>query len=661
MSLPEIAWRSRQELRRLSERVLRAVGRHELSVTNVIIEDKDASAVSSHALGAHMGLGKDELAGHYSPCWRQAILTRVEKILSHRITLFDLADCDLGKEINWNYEYKAGVQTPLEASDAVDYRSYSVTGDCKFVWELNRHHHLVVLGRAYRVTGDLRFAVEIVKQIESWMRQSPFGHGMNWRSPLELGIRLINWVWALELIQPSGALSTAFLERLLRIVHLHMWEISRKYSHYSSANNHVIGEAAGVFIASSYFGNLRGSEKWRGLSQEILAREIEAQTYPDGGHREQAMGYQLFVMEFFLLAGLVARNTGNDFQESYWERLRMMFRFVSAHCEAGGSPTYFGDCDDGYVLELGGRGDAVKSLLDAGGRVLGDTGIAIEDSISERAFWLLGPDIEASEEGNGTYRDEVLRCHAFPDSGRYLIQCGRRGNADSISVEFDCGELGFGPLAAHGHADALSITLRVGGIDVLVDPGTYDYFSYPDWRDYFRSTEAHNTVVVDGANQSEILGPFLWGRRARSTCMDWSPEANGGKVIGRHDGYQKGRVPVIHEREVRVLGQVRRIHCLDRLRGQGMHRTAVMYHFSEDCDIVACSKTSYRVLVASLPVEIGLEFSEPAVLVSAEEGPGPGWLSRSYHRRTSVPCLRVFAEWINSIDVSTFISVGKQR
>src|SRR5690606_18145054 len=104
----------------------------------------------------------------------------------------------------WNYEYKAQRPTPLIRSPRIDYRDYAETGDCKFVWEPSRHQHWVVLGRAYRLTGDAHYAQEVIDQLESWSQACPFGYGMQWRSPLELAIRLIQWVWALELIRPSG-------------------------------------------------------------------------------------------------------------------------------------------------------------------------------------------------------------------------------------------------------------------------------------------------------------------------------------------------------------------------------------------------------------------------------------------------------------------------
>jgi uncharacterized heparinase superfamily protein len=82
-------------------------------------------------------------------------------------------------------------------------------------------------------------------------------------------------------------------------------------------------------------------------------------------------------------------------------------------------------------------------------------------------------------------------------------------------VLLDAGPLGLGSLAAHGHADALSLWASLDGKPLLIDAGTYAYHEDPAWRDHFRSTPAHNTLTLDGKNQSEIHGPFLWGRKAQ--------------------------------------------------------------------------------------------------------------------------------------------------
>jgi len=165
---------------------------------------------------------------------------------------------------------------------------------------------------------------------------------MNWRSPLELGIRLINWVWAIDLIRDSGLFSGPFRDRVLRAVYLHCWENARKFSRGSSANNHLVGEAAGVFIACTYFRELTGTDTWINESRSIMLKEIHAQTYDDGCTREQALGYEFFVLQFYLLCGLVGTKTGNEFPRTYWSRFESMVEFLGGLAEGGDRLPLFG-------------------------------------------------------------------------------------------------------------------------------------------------------------------------------------------------------------------------------------------------------------------------------------------------------------------------------
>jgi hypothetical protein len=566
--------------------------------------------------------------------WRDRLIAHADQVARHRLSFFDLIDRHLGDPIDWNRDHASGRKAPLRFAPLVDYRDYRITGDAKVLWEPNRHHHLVVLGRAYRATGDVRYASEVVEQLESWLEQCPFGRGMNWRSPLELAVRLINWVWAIDLIRESGLMTGGFRSRLQRVTYLHLWQIARSYSCGSSANNHRIGEAAGVFVATSYFPELDDAGRWRRESRLILGEEIIAQTYPDGGSCEQAVGYHVFVLQFFLFAGIVARKTGEDFPAAYWSRLERMLEFLGALSEGGVAPPMIGDSDDGYVLDLGGP-HGLRALFCIGAVLFARPAFkAWARAYAEPARWLLGRSSRAEfETVASTPPAELLVSRALPESGYYLLQCGHKGRGDRISVVFDCGELGFKSIAAHGHADALSFTLRAFGSDVFVDPGTYDYFSYPAWRAYFRRTRAHNTLVVDGLDQSVMLGPFLWGPRAHARCIAWEPRTEGGKVIGEHDGYTRLADPVLHRRTVELDERSRILTIEDEIVASGSHEIAAYFHLAEDACLSVERPNRYRIAGVGGTVTLEVDARLAVELLTGSDEPIGGWVSRGYHRR----------------------------
>ncbi len=635
MSAGEVAWRMRSAVRDATDRCRIAMGRHQERVVQEISDrelvDIPGFRVSEIGVGQWTCLETDDPRRQ----WYQRLTENAERIMAHRLNFFDRKDCNLGDPIDWNRDHKSGKRAPMRFGPSIDYRDFKVTGDAKFVWEPNRHHQLVVSARAYRASGNVDYARAVIEQLESWMDACPFGIGMNWRSPLELAIWLINWVWAIDLIRESQQIDKRFRRRLLENVYLHLWEITRKYSRGSSTNNHLIGEAAGVFIASSYFCRLNHVAVWQRESLNILCQEIIRQSRPDGGSCEQALGYQLFVMQFFILAGWVARRIGVDMPKDFWDRLEKMFEFIGAMVEGCETPDFFGDCDDGYVLDLGTRHGDIRAMMGIGAVWFDRSDFKSQArTFSEPAMWLLGePGGERFNAIRETGRKYRLKSRAFADSGLYLLQYGRSDSPDRICVTFDCGSQGLLPLAGHGHADALSFTLSVFGKKVLVDPGTYDYFSYPKWRNYFRSTAAHNTLCVDGKDQAVIRGPFMWSNCPNVECLAWEPDAHGGRVVASHDGYQFLEDPVIHRRGIQLDGTVGEVLICDEVLCQKSHTFAFYFHLAPNCRIVHSLQNCFTIDTGAGLVEMSLDSRLAIELLFGRECPIGGWFSSGYHQK----------------------------
>jgi hypothetical protein len=661
MSLPEVLWRARSALRDQVDRPRFALGLY----PSLPVESRPSElATGGPAFRIHNWPAAQYRNGPLRPDereWQRRLLERADKLLRHQIGFFSLTDCDLGEVIDWNRDYESDKAAPQTFAGSIDYRDYRVTGDAKIVWELNRHHHLVVLARAYCVTGERRYAEEVVAQLRSWCQACPFAVGMNWRSPLELAIRLINWVWALDLIRDSGLLTPALQTEILPIMYLHVWEITRKYSTGSSANNHRIGEAAGVLVATQYFPALDPQRAWHEESRAILCEEVKRQTAADGGNREQAFGYHLFVLQFALAAGLVARQAKADLPADYWLQVNKMLEFAGRLTEGGDQVPMYGDCDDGYVLDLGSGPEAPRGLLAIGAILSGRSDFkAWAQRFQQAPYWLLGPDARTQFETlHADAVDSVGSSHAFADSGLYLLQCRGRDAVDRISVLFDCGELGFQSIAAHGHADALSFTLRAFGQEIFVDPGTYDYFRYPQWRTYFRSTRAHNTIVVDECDQSEMLGPFLWGARAQARCLAWEPGSAGARVVGEHNGYARLSDPVVHRRMLTLDGEVRTLTIGDDLMAQEDHHIEMFFHVAADCDVAQVDANRLVIGAQGGTVILVIDARLTVELLTASEAPIAGWVSTSYHQKRPTTTVRASAHAHGPAQFSCSIIIGE--
>ena len=192
-----------------------------------------------------------------------------------------------------------------------------------------------------------------------------------------------------------------------------------------------------------------------------------------------------------------------------------------------------------------------------------------------------------------------------------------------------------------------------------MDPGTYDYFTYPEWRQYFRSTRAHNTVEIDGADQSVMLGSFLWNRHARAKSLQWRPNQNGGVVTGEHDGYKRLPDPVIHRRGIALDGVQRKLTVSDEIRAADKHQVVIYFHVAPECTVAQLDEN--RIVISAAHGQVTMEF-DPALkleTVFGSDSPKAGWVSRGYHQKQATTTIVARAETFGSAVFNTRIAVGR--
>ena len=616
MSGAEVAYRFARTMRTVS----RPFKQHTLP-------ERDAFATDLRFLPPFVSLSPDGL------------VAAADRLVAGRYTLFDLADCDLGDPPQWNRDPLTHRVAGMRRAESIDYRDERVVGNIKYLWEANRHLHLATLAQASALTGDPSYALAIRTQVDSWIEQCPEGRGPNWVSPLELGIRLINWSIAWQLIGGSRARlfadeeGVAFRDRWLKSIYEQARMIVDNLSRFSSANNHLIGEAAGVYVAASTWPMWPQMRAWGERCREILEEECHRQNAPDGGNREQAFGYQTFVLDFLLLAGLAARARGEDFSPVYWRRLEVMIDFLASMTSFSGQLPMIGDADDGYVVRLAPEpGFSPHGSLIATGAVLFDRpDLAVKAGTADsKTVTLLGVGAvrtlaKLKQRGRAGFRPRLQ----FTESGYYLMGSGFE-TPDEVRLLVDAGPLGYLSLAAHGHADALSLVLSIGDREILVDPGTYAYHTDPAWRRYFRSTRAHNTVGIDGEDQSQQAGNFMWTDHARARCIEFEAGASRQRFVGEHHGYERLEDPVVHRREIVYEADRHAIEVSDLLRCAGEHRAVRAWHFSEQCQV---ERHGAGLRIVNGHAQVFLEPLEPLERVEFHRGGTAlqgGWVSRSF-------------------------------
>jgi len=192
----------------------------------------------------------------------------------------------------------------------------------------------------------------------------------------------------------------------------------------------------------------------------------------------------------------------------------------------------------------------------------------------------------------------------------------------------------------------LSVEVRHGGIGILVDPGTYCYHGEPEFRDYFRSTLAHNTLELASTNQSVSGGPFLWLRHARTTGAELDLDESGliRSWSAEHDGYTSLDPPARHRRTVRLDTTARSIEIADLIETVGRHAIRSAMHLGPE--------VAYRIEdnTASLWWNAGTD--ELVWSATLELDPGLSW---SVHRGETTPMLGWYSSSFGTVEPTSVL------
>jgi hypothetical protein len=587
------------------------------------------------------------------PQWTARAICQAEALCDHRVELLGYGELQLGATINWHRDPVTGAAWPRRFWADYDPVSDLSHGDSKNIHELNRHQHIARLAKAYLLCGDERYAEEAINQIDSWIEQNPEGEGINWQSSLEIGIRALSWLWTIYFLLPSPAFTESFAQRMTQSLVAQMRHVCAYPSVYSSPNTHLIGEAAALFIAGTVLGGIDEAATWRDLGAALLTQEAHRQILDDGAHCELSTCYHCYAADFYLQALVLARRSHFDFPPAVAAGVERMLGFVLHMTRPDGSLPQLGDDDGGRALALHCQDyRSYRDGLAVGAQVFGRPDFKWQGGVfCEEAFWLLGEDGWRSHaalsavppQGNG---------HVFSSAGYLVYRTG--WSKDDCHSVFDCGGLG-APTGGHGHADALSLVFFAAGRDLLIDPGTGVYNAKKEWRDYFRSSAAHNTVVVDGRDQSEPAGTFRWESRASTSMLSHQILGDLHCAEGEHTGYTRLAGPVTHKRRLLFCGT----GCwliADELLGTGEHTFDFYYHFAPGIELrlMSAPGAPIEVLARTRPGDAGVTLCFHTA-AQAEAELLEGWVSPRYGRREPASVLRLSVKTTPPLLVSTVV------
>jgi hypothetical protein len=516
--------------------------------------------------------------------------------------------------------------------------------DIKHPWELGRMQHLPVLAYNYKLFHDsnpefARLCIEeFQNQILNFIAVNPVGYTVQWRSPMDVGIRMVNWLVSFDMFKSCGCLfDELFLKEFLESVYKHLLFILQNLEWSDGLRgNHYFANIVSLIFAGAYLPNCNFTSQILAFGLQELLNETEYQFFSDGGNFESSTYYHIQTAEMLLFALYILNSLTKekvfslsqytfydwkcckrlkkyskqkfsvgldmkiDLAEDFKRKICKIVEFAFAIRKPNGEIEQIGDTDSGYFIRLNYFFNDFLVFEENYENVL-------NRDILDKLVECLSGDVKNAKARKTFFSKSVSAnlalpkpkivvlptLFAFPNFGIYIVK------SVYYYLTFRCGDIGQNGKGGHSHNDQLSITLFAFGKDFIVDPGTYCYTCSAEERNLFRSTKMHNTIVWQGKEQNLLRAQnpddlfWIYKHRTRSRLIYTGQN----KIVGEHYAY-----PRACRREVGF--ELNRIEILDTLNLKGEKLIFLHLHPNVEVSIngnIVYFKNGNVEIVASFP------------------------------------------------------------
>lgn len=503
----------------------------------------------------------------------------------------------------------------LELGREPDWLTAAFPPDAEWRIEWSKFYYGLDLAHAYSETGDARFPSAWERLVRSWIEQVPVGFDTSDVSAR----RIQNWIYAWDSFAGASRFddfAEGFEEELLASLAA---QVGHLRANLTAERNHRTLELYALFVAALALPCLDEGGELLDFAVAELHRNLLTDVRPDGVHREHSTHYHMLVLRSFLGARENTRRFEVEFPDGFDAHLQRACDFA-LHCQR----------PDSSIPALSDSDTDDYSAL-----------FALAARLFDRPDYLYAA--TGGAQGVAPERSNV----SFTDGGYYVQRSGWGADAESLRdaryLIFDAGPLGDG---GHGHYDALSVEVYAHGRPLVVDPGRYTYSEHGgNWRRWFKSTAAHNTVCVDGLDQTPYRRGKPKGPAAQCRLLERvsapSLDVLCGEVLS----------PAYEARHTRRVFFAAGEYWLvvDELRGEHPHRYDLRFHLAHEAwrqTSVESNGTNGVVRAPGLALVFGAPH-EPRL--------ERGWVSPIYGVKRPAPVVSVVVERQSSARFFTLV------
>ncbi len=524
--------------------------------------------------------------------------------------------------------------------------------DNEWSWSLFRTIYWQSLARAYALSGDEKYVKEFLHQmhqfIETWPAEehianmtfevkTPFpGHA--WRT-IETGIRVYTtWLPCFEIFKSSPSFTDEDMATFLLALRDHARFLMTHYSNHDRSSNWLSMEASALYQIGVMFPEFKEASEWKETGYQRVMHEILYCFSNKGVHMEKTPIYHLVAAIAFTQAVVLSKLNGIPVPDYAMKTLERAAYYVLSLVKPDLSTPMIGDAD---------RDDFTTERADTSVYEGMNLSFFPEDLNEIRAYYKWMYELTGNEaflwvstlrkEG----REPEKLDYEYPDEGVFVVRTGWGQDDDYLLTHSTVLERG--EKSTHSHNDSAHAELSLKGEDILVDSGRYIYRSsiWKDWRSYFCSALAHNTLFVDDHEMGEVPNVSRV-RGVRVLRNEFREYEDGIKMIDiSHNGYAFIPDSVFHRRKLMLLPKHRAL-IIDYVTGLGKtdHDFRIMLNFNRGSVSFASERIKYQTEKGTkfdLLTNSDVPFKK--TLLSGSEEPKGGWISYGYPVR--VPSMQV--------------------
>ncbi|MHB8132578.1 MAG: alginate lyase family protein [Anaerolineaceae bacterium] len=479
------------------------------------------------------------------------------RYLQGEVKYFDHLYQNLGFPPDWLLDPFSNIKydPAIHWSEIPDYGK----SDIKFVWEANRFSQIYILVRAFTVNRDEKYPQAFWTILSDWMQKNPPGLGPNWKDGQEVALRLMAATFGYLAFLNSDSSIPQHVEMFSLFVAAHAQRIYQNIDFaISTKSNHTISEAFGLWLTGTLFPELKYSNQYLRVGRDILENQIRNQFFEDGGYAMYSINYQRFVLHLYLVAIHLGEKAGKPFSQQMVQIFTKSIEFLYHIMDhQTGEMPQFGSNDGALILPLNNCDFSdYRPLVQAGYYLIHKERLFPTGEWDEDLFWLFGPSALEAKIAQLPIRGKT----DFPEAGIYLLE------SDHSRMMIRCVDFQSRP----SHADQLHLELSWYGKSVTCDAGTYLYHGHGVWDNGLSGSAVHNTVTVDNQDQMTRLSRITWLDWTKGQVFPARSEDGIQVWNGNHNGYQRLKDPVDHQRSIFSLGHDRWL-VLDHLQGTSIH------------------------------------------------------------------------------------------